>query len=284
MSVVVFTAVTGTPGVTTATIASGVHWDRPVLVVEADTSNVGSVMTGFFRGGLDATAGMHQVSLALSRRALNAEALLDPDFGIAIPVHELPRVPQMPIPTIPAGHRMWVIPGYRDLGTLDGVRDVWDRLPHLFAALHQVGIDVLVDLGRLTRDDPRLVVLDAADQVVVLASATMTDLNRLHKRVRLPDLDTRLHGSGGDRWALLLTDPAAEPVAARDFGRSVMPVIATTRLDPAGAAVFAHGREDPKPSRNGYRADIRRTVLALRHRITGTSLALTGPLPGGVLR
>lgn len=274
MSVVAFTACTGTPGVTTATLAAAVHWDRPVLVIEVDVSNVGAMMTGFFRGGLDVPAGMHQVSLAASRRALTAEALLDPDLGISIPVHALAPMRTMPIPALPAGHRMWVVPGYRDLAIIDGVHAIWQRLPALFASLHDRGIDVLLDLGRLTRDDARFPLLDAADQVLVLAATTMSDLNRLHKRVRLPDLEPRVHR--GNRYGLLLTRAPAESVAATEFARAVLPVVGTVPFDPLGAAVFAHGREDTRPARNAYRAGMRRVVLDLRHRPTGASLEPAG--------
>lgn len=275
MSVFAFTACTGTPGVTTATLATAVHWDRPVLVIEADVSNVGAMMTGFFRGGLDLPAGMHQVSLATSRHALTAEALLDPDLGISIPVHALAPMRTMPIPALPAGHRMWVIPGYRDLAIIDGVHTLWQRLPALFASLHERGIDVLLDLGRLSRDDARFPLLDGADQVVVLAATTMTDLNRLHKRIRLPDLEPRVH-RGGNRYGLLLTRAPAEAVAPTEFAKAVLPLVGTVPFDPLGAAVFAHGREDTRPARNPYRAGLRRVVLNLRHRITTANLDPVG--------
>lgn len=267
MSVVALASVSGAPGVTTAAIAAAVHWPRPVLLVEADTSNVGSLMTGFFRSNLDSAAGMHQVSVALSRQALNLNALLDPAFGISIAVHELPPIPTMPIPSLPAGHRMWAIPGYRDLQIIDGVRAVWDRLPALLAQAHELGIDVIVDLGRLQRDEPRLQLLDGADQVVLVATTTMTDLNRLHRRLRLPDLEERLEGLGVSKYSALVVKATAESVSPSDFARSTLPVVGALSFDPEGAAVFALGREDRRPARNQYRADIRGVVSALDERL-----------------
>jgi hypothetical protein len=267
MAVGAFSTFTGTSGVTTAAFAAGVHWPRPVLVIEADISNVGSAMTGFFRSNLNSSAGMHQVSLAQSRGVLNLEALLDPEFEISIPVHALPPIPSMPLPSLPAEHRMWVIPGYRDLRTVEGVQAVWNHLPALFPQLHDRGIDVLIDLGRLGRNDPRLPVVDAADQVVVLATTTMSDLNRLHKRFRLPDLQERIRGLGQSRYSLLLTDAPAEAVAPTEFGHAVLPVLGLLPFDPVGAAVFAHGREDPRPRHNRYRIGLRKAVLALTDRL-----------------
>lgn len=268
MALTVFTSLAGSPGVTTATLAAGVHWPRPVVVVEADTAAVGQVMTGFFRAALDATAGMHQVTLAITRGALTVQAVLDPDGGIAIPVHLLPPIPRTPIPALPTGHRMWVVPGWRDLTTLAGIQTVWTHLPGLAEQLDGHGIDVLIDLGRLTIDDPRQVLLDAADEVIVVATATLTDLNRLHKRLRLPDLADR-SGAGQDRYRLLLIDAPTSPVTTADFAAAVLPVAAKVGFDPVGAAVFSHGNEDPRPTRNRYRADLRAAVTALSRHPTG---------------
>lgn len=271
MSVVAFASVAGAPGVTAAAVAAAVHWPRPVLLVEADTNSAASLMTGFFRANLDSNAGMHQVSLALSRGALNLDALLDPAYGISIAVHELPPIPSMPIPALPAGHRLWTIPGYRDLQIIGGVRAVWERLPVLLAQADELGIDAIVDLGRLQLTEHRLLMLDASDQVVVLASSTMTDLNRLHKRLQLPDLEERLDGIGRSKYSTLLVKAPAEAVTAADFARATLPVLGLLPFDSDGAAVFALGREDPRPNRNQYRAAIRGAVSSLDDRLRATT-------------
>lgn len=265
MALVVFTSISGSPGVTTATLAAGVHWPRPVVVIEADTANVGQVMTGFFRASLDAPAGMQHLTLAVTRNTLTVQTVLDPEGGIAIPVHLLPPSTLTPIPALPAGHRLWVIPGWRDLTTAQGLQTVWGRVAALAEQLHEHGIDTLVDLGRLSVHDPRTVLLDAADQVLMCATATLTDLNRLHKRLRLPDLAARL---GGDRYRLLLIGAPTTPVSVADFALAVLPVASRIGFDPIGAAVFSHGNDDPRPGRNQYRRDIRRAVSDLAHRIS----------------
>lgn len=284
MALIVFTSLAGSPGVTTSAIAAGVHWPRPVVVIEADTSAVGQMMTGFFRANLDAAAGMHQVTLALARDALTVDTVLDPAGGIAIPVHLLPAADRTPIPALPAAHRMWVIPGYRDLATLDGVHSVWQRIPDLARQLGSQGVDVLIDLGRLSIDDWRLPLLDAADQVVIVASSTMSDLNRLHKRLRLPDLADRAHTLGTDRYSLLLTDAPTAHVPATDFARAVLPVLSTIGFDPTGAAVFTHGNEDPKPARNRYRQHTRRVVAALTARLAHQSADVSAAAAAGGAR
>lgn len=267
MSLIAFTSFAGSPGVSTAAIATAVHWPKPVLFLEADTNNVGTILTGFFRSNLETRAGMHQVSVASSRGELTLSTLLDPGFEISIPVHDLPWIPSMPIPAIPAGHKLWVVPGYRELQIIDGVKSIWTRLPAIFARAHDTGVDVILDLGRLGRDDARFPLVDAADQVVVVASSTMSDLNRVHKRARHADMEERLKGIGRTKFSTLLVKATAEAVAPAEFARVTFPVLSTVSFDPDGAAVFSAGKDDPKPGRNRYRREIREAVATLTDRI-----------------
>ena len=265
MTVIAFTSFAGSPGVSTAALAFAVHWPRPVVLFEAETANVTSVMAGFFRSNLPPTiAGLDKVAIAYARDILTWEDLLDPEMKLSIAVHDLPAVDQMPIPALPPGHRLWVVPGFFHLTIVDGVTGLWGRLPGLFRSLSDAGIDVIVDLGRTATNDLRLPILDEADRVLVCAAATMVDLNRAYRRIELPDLADRLEGIGrAEKYRLLLVDSPAEPVPANDFATHLMPVLATLPLDPDGAATFSLGKPDLRPGRNLYRQGIRRAVTAL---------------------
>jgi hypothetical protein len=265
MTVLAFTSFTGSPGVTTAALALAVHWPRPVALFEAEYANATSTMPGFFRSNLRPnTGGLDKVAIAYSRNVLTWQDLIDPDTGLAIAVHELPHLPTAPIPALPIGHRMWVVPGFYRLGIVQGVQGMWARFPHLFQAISEAGIDVMVDLGRLALDDIRLPILDRADRVVTFAASTMIDLNRLFRRLELPDLSERLAGVGrAEKYRLVLITSRYEPVAARAFTEHVMPVLGLLPFDPDGAAVFGLGRPDAKPHRNQYRQAIRRLTTSI---------------------
>jgi hypothetical protein len=265
VTVIVFTSFAGSPGVSTAAVAFAVHWPRPVVLFEAETANVTSAMAGFFRSNLPPTvAGLDKVAVAFARDILTWEDLLNPETGLSIAVHDLPEIDAMPTPALPPGHRLWVVPGFFHLTIVDGVKGLWARLPSLFRSLSDAGIDVIVDLGRTTANDIRLPILDEADRVLVCAAATMVDLNRVYRRIELPDLADRLDGIGRtEKYRLLLTDSPAEPVPAADFATHVMPVLATLPFDPDGAATFSLGKPDPRPGRNLYRQAIRRAVTTL---------------------
>lgn len=266
MTVYTLTSLAGAPGVTTAATALAVHWPRPVLLLEADTSAASTIMPGFFRANLRPSAGgIERLSFAIARNALEAEDILDPELSLSIAVHDLPPIPECPIPAIPAGHRMWVIPGFASLSMIGGVLGLWKILPNLVGALGEGGIDVIIDLGRLGFDDPRLALIDASDRVIVNAEATVTDLNRSYRRLELTDLNQRVRaGADSERFWALLKKSSHEAFNARSFSEHVLPVLATLPNDPAGAAVFSHGRPDPKPHRNTYRAAARGVVNDLQ--------------------
>ncbi|MBO9041468.1 MULTISPECIES: hypothetical protein [Curtobacterium] len=264
MAVHAFASLAGSPGVTTAAFAFAVHWPRPVVVFEAETANATSAMTGFFRSNLHPSAGgLDKVAVAYSRNVLTWQDLITPERGLSIAVHDLPALPQ-PIPTLPNGHRMWVVPGFHKLSIVDGVRRMWARFPNLFRAISEANIDVIVDLGRIAHEDIRLPLLDGADRVTIFSESTMVDLNRIYRRAELPDFAERLQGVGrAEKYRLVLTESRYEAIPAGDFGRNVLPVLAELPWDPDGAAVFSLGRPDAKPQRNAYRQAVRRAVAEL---------------------
>jgi hypothetical protein len=265
MTVLAFVSFAGSPGVTTAALAVAVHWPRPVIVFEAEIANATSAMAGFFRSNLRPdSGGLDKVAVAYSRNVLIWQDLVDPTRGLAIAVHELPRIDEAPIPALPEGHRMWVVPGFYRLGIVDGVRGMWARFPHLFRALSESGFDVIVDLGRITHEDIRLSILDGADQVIAFAASTMVDLNRMYRRLDLPDLAGRLEGVGrAEKYRMVLIESRYEAITRHAFVQHVMPVLGELPFDPGGAAVFSLGSPDGKPQRNLYRQAIRRLVSTI---------------------
>lgn len=268
MTIIVLTSAAGSPGVTTAATALAVHWPRPVLLIEADTSAVSTTMAGFFRSNLPTTSGgIEKIALAATRGVLRSDDLFDPELELAIAVHDLPEIPDMPLPSLPPGHRLWVAPGFVHLNVVDGVRSVWGRLPTILRSVSEAGVDVIVDLGRFNPDDERFPLLDVADMILLCASMTMVDLNRAYRRLELPDWSTRIDRKNPDgRHWFLLREAVAEQVAAQDFARHLAPVIGTLPNDPIGAATFALGRADAKPSRNQYRSAVIRAAAEIASR------------------
>lgn len=260
MSVIVLASFAGAPGTTTAATGLAVHWPRPVVLFEADTASASSIMPGFLRSNLrPQDGGIEKIAMASAHSVLRREDVFDPTLHLSVAVHELPPIPAMPLPSLPAEHRLWIVPGFVHLNIVDGVRGLWGQLPNLLRSISEDGIDVIVDLGRINPDDARLAILDTADRVIICAHSTMVDLNRLYRRLELPDLSARVDVvNRGSRYALLLNEGPSEQLTPRDFAQHILPVVGALPHDPVGAATFSHGRPDPKPGRNRYRTAIRK--------------------------
>lgn len=274
MSVIVITAAAGSPGVTTTAAALAVHWPRPVVLIEADTAAASTLMPGFFRSNLRTTAGgIEKLAFAASRGLLQASDLIDPEWQLSIAVHELPPIDEAPIPALPQGHKLWVVPGFAQLDVADGVTRLWPQLPPMFDALDEAGIDVIIDLGTLRPDDERLDLVDIADLVVFIATRTMVDLNRTYRRFQLQDLVERTGLGVADRYRMVLVDPApaVEAIPVADFRKHVLPVLDVLPFDPVGAATFSAGVPDKSPRRNKTRAAVKRLSGVIRSTLTDSA-------------
>lgn len=260
MTVIALASLAGAPGITTTAAGLAVHWPRPVLLIEADISAVSSLRPGFFRANISTRrGGIENLSYAMSRNILEPGDFLDPNFGISIAVHELAPIADRPIPALPTGHQLWAVPGFVNHTVIDGVRSMWAKLPRLLNALGETNTDVIIDLGRIQVDDPRLPVLDTADRVIFSMTNSVNDLVRSHQRLQVPDLSTRVTALAGERYWGLLNEAPAMQVTSREFTSLVgLPILGTLPYDRTGASVFSHGSPDAKPSRNTYRGAIRR--------------------------
>ncbi|WP_028047609.1 hypothetical protein [Cellulomonas sp. URHE0023] len=151
MSVVALCSAHGAPGVTTTALALTwmwpvVHPDRRVLLVDADPAGSG-LLTGYLQSGVPDTSGV--LALAAQRARLSVEQVIecavaiDPDSacmtlpGLADPVQARPLAP------------------------------TWAALAQASHELGGLGVDVVVDLGRLGHRSEATPLLEAADVVAV---------------------------------------------------------------------------------------------------------------------
>ena len=68
MSIILFTSLSGSPGVTTSAVAATVNWHRPAMLIEADTSKTSSIHPGYLRGEIDHSRGLSPYTCALCDR------------------------------------------------------------------------------------------------------------------------------------------------------------------------------------------------------------------------
>ncbi|MGH3244383.1 MAG: hypothetical protein ACRDNL_28685, partial [Spirillospora sp.] len=197
MALIALAADKGAPGVTTAAVALGAVWPRPVLVAECDQAG-GDLVYRLPADGGDGPGGMLNPSRGLLSLAATARRGLRPD---QIAEHCQRLVGGLD-----------VLVGTTNAEQAQAMTWLWSPLGRAFAGLTPV--DVIADCGRLGADTPLTGLLREADLVVLLTRATLEQV--AHLRERVSALTAQMRG-GPPVGVLVLADP-------RDFRASIAEV------------------------------------------------------------
>ncbi|MFG2089313.1 hypothetical protein [Spirillospora sp. NPDC048824] len=205
MALIALAADKGAPGVTTAAVALGAVWPRPVLVAECDQAGGDLVYrlpaapgTADGPQGHAADGGMLNPSRGLLSLAATARRGLRPD---QIAEHCQRLVGGLD-----------VLVGTTNAEQAQAMTWLWGPLGRAFAGLDPV--DVIADCGRLGAGTPLTELMHEADMVVLLTRATLEQV--AHLRERVAALTSELRG-GPPVGVLVLADP-------RDFRGSIAEV------------------------------------------------------------
>jgi hypothetical protein len=204
----------GAPGVTTAAVALGAVWPRPVLVAECDQAGGDLVYR------LPGESGMLNPARGMLSLAATARRGLRPD---QVEEHCQRLVGGLD-----------VLVGLTNSEQAQGLSWLWGPLGRAFSSLGSV--DVIADCGRLSTGTGLLELLREADMVVLLTRPTLEQV--VHLRERATALGTELRG-GPPIGILVVADP-------RDYRGSVAEVdriVAGARLP---ATVLGGFALDPK--------------------------------------
>ncbi|MEU8800354.1 hypothetical protein [Spirillospora sp. NPDC048819] len=205
MALIALAADKGAPGVTTAAVALGAVWPRPVLVAECDQA--GGDLVYRLPAAPDAgdaprdhagDGGMLNPSRGLLSLAATARRGLRPD---QIAEHCQRLVGGLD-----------VLVGTTNAEQAQAMTWLWGPLGRAFAGLDPV--DVIADCGRLGAGTPLTELMHEADMVVLLTRATLEQV--AHLRERVTALTAELRG-GPPVGVLVLADP-------RDFRGSIAEV------------------------------------------------------------
>ncbi|GAA4374837.1 hypothetical protein AB0C69_33395 [Actinomadura sp. NPDC048032] len=199
MALIALAADKGAPGVTTAAVALGAVWPRPVLVAECDQAGGDLVyrLPSAQPDG-DADGGMLNPSRGLLSLAATARRGLRPD-QVAEHCQRL-------------SGGLDVLVGVTNAEQAHAMTWLWGPLGRAFAGLAPV--DVIADCGRLGAASPLIDLMHEADLVVLLTRATLEQV--AHLRERVAALTAELRG-GPPVGVLVLADP-------RDFRGSIAEV------------------------------------------------------------
>jgi hypothetical protein len=233
MSIILFTSLSGSPGVTTCALAAALNWHRPVMLLEADTSKTSSILPGFFRAENDSTLGLSPLSLAHQRGEFSTQALFDQSEMLA--------------------PERYFVPGFSNPAAGLGTTSLWGALGTALGSLEGAGTDVIIDLGRLSPRDARVPLLQIADSVLVTTRTLLPDI--FAASARKTELQAILAAVGHeDHLGLWLIDGTVETYSMREVQQALeIPVVAKIQNDPRGAAVFSLGATQPQRfEKSGY--------------------------------
>ncbi|MFC0041423.1 hypothetical protein [Actinomadura rayongensis] len=209
MALIALAADKGAPGVTTAAVALGAVWPRPVLVAECDQAGGDLV----YRLPAEDDGGMLNPSRGLLSLAATARRGLRPD---QIAEHCQRLVGGLD-----------VLVGLTSAEQAQAMTWLWGPLGRAFAGLGTV--DVLADCGRLGAGSPLLDLMREADLVVLVTRATLEQVAHLRERVAV--LGEELRG-GPPLGVVVLADPRAFRGSVAEVDR----ILAGTRRRLAGQA------------------------------------------------
>lgn len=216
MALIALAADKGAPGVTTAAVALGAVWPRPVMVAECDPAGGDLVyrLPGE-QGMLDPAKGM--LSLATeARRGLRPEQIAP---------HTQRLVGGLD-----------VLVGLTNAEQSKGLDWLWSPLGRSFAILP--GVDVLADCGRLGPGSAGLLdLLRESDLVVLVTHATLEHV--AHLRERLSQLSADLPQQRARLGVVVVADPRGYRSSLTEVER----VLAQSKLP---AAVLGGLAYDPK--------------------------------------
>ncbi|WP_242889199.1 hypothetical protein [Actinomadura litoris] len=290
MALIALAADKGAPGVTTAAVALGAVWPRPVLVAECDQAGgdlvyrLPAAPSDSGRGGQeqDRDGGMLNPSRGLLSLAATARRGLRPE---QVAEHCQRLVGGLD-----------VLVGLTNAEQAQAMTWLWGPLGRAFAGLAPV--DVIVDCGRLGAGTPLTDLLREADLVVLLTRATLEQVAHLRERVAALSEDLR---GGPPLGVLVLADPRdfrgsiaeVDRIVAGARGRSpgdagaepagppppTVTVLGGLALDPKGAELLS-GRWGGRLDRSLLIRSAREVAADLVGRLQPAPAAPYGPAPG----
>lgn len=236
MAVIALASAKGSPGVTTTSLALALTWPRAVMLVEGDPAG-GDIMAGYVRAELRSDRGIGYLAVAARRDNLADE---------------------LPNQVIDLGHgrspvTRLLLPGVPDPVESAGVAPAWPRLTDFFGWLGRRGpqrhpaedprrepLDVIVDCGRLISTYPPLVLMTAADVVLIVVRSTLRSASSAAPVVAT--LRREIADAGGDVGRLGLVAVEGGEYKASDLTRALgLPVLASMPMRERDAAALSEG-------------------------------------------
>ena len=233
MALITLASLGHSAGTSTAALAITQRWERGAILIEADTNTTSSCLAGIFRGQHDHSLGLTQLLTASRHNEFTPHLIWQNSLELT------------------EQHR--VVPGFARLAAARTDPQFWSILSTAGATFDDSGIDIIVDLGRLTTNDPRITLMQQADLRVLVTGATLPDIaslvapydetrNLLHQfkdQLAVVDHDNSL--------GLIVVNRAEESYSPREIsGITGLQVLGQIPWAPRAASAYSLGTK-PKP-------------------------------------
>lgn len=220
MTVVALTGGKAGPGATTAALALGLSWPRPVLLVDADGAG-GDMVPGMLPGRVGTERGVLSWLVATRRHTVLEAAQVLAEHVVSLP--EAPGV--------------WLMPGVQHGGQSQPLATGgWERLARVLERVPAAGgRDVIIDTGRLS-SGACWPVLAVADQILLAVRPTVRSIQGARGAAE------HLRAHLGDLALVRLLICGAGDYSAKDVSEQLgVSVAGALPQDAAAAAVLTEG-------------------------------------------
>jgi hypothetical protein len=229
MSTILLLSLSGSPGVTTASVALTMTWPRSTLLIEADTSRYSAVMPGYLRAAVPHTRELGELAVTSSAvGSLDINQLWSQTLDLAGETEG----------TIDRR----LLPGFSNPVAATAMDQLWGQLAAAAASLESGGYDVLIDAGRWMPNDRRAALLDNVDMIVVIIRPTLPDVIAAYKPVE--QMRARLAATGRESRVLIVLaqPPSGSRMTSGEIHKALgVAPIGTIAWDPRTAVVFSEG-------------------------------------------
>lgn len=220
MAVIALTHATGAPGTTTSALGLTMYWPRPVILIEADLSGA-SIPAGYKRGEWDLSRGL---------------------TSLAVAQYQSPDQWSLRDHALPLADHAEVLLGIPSSAAAKSVRTLWPILITALRSLDESGVDVIVDLGRLTPEpDDRDALLTGADLHLLVTGTRLPDVYAARHHARRLAAHQPVADSGLTGTSLLPVGPG-RPYATREVTKVTgLSAVAEVPWEPVTAEVYSVG-------------------------------------------
>lgn len=222
-------------------------------------------MAGYLRGELYPTMGLVEVATAALRGKVDVDSLLDQSL-------RLERA-------TPGGATTMVLPGIANIVQVPTVRSLWGELGSVLTALGSGGIDVIVDLGRVSVGaEDRNALLVQADLLVLLAGSSLPQVHAAQQlsvqlRKQYAGADSQLSPLG-----LVVVGPNRPYSESEITAACGVRLLGTLPWDSETAAVYSDGAPAPRKSQT---RPLNRSLMALAEALNLAAQQRRAALAGG---